>query len=134
MNNKEFAAIRHRLGKTQKEMARLFSVSLKAIKSFEQGWRNVPVYIERQALLLLSLKEGAEKKRPPCWKVKKCSEKLRRNCPAWEFQAGDMCWFINGTLCTGKPMDSWHEKMSVCRKCEVFNAMAPDVYEPGETE
>ncbi len=134
MNNKEFAGIRHRLGKTQKEMARLYSVSLKAVKSFEQGWRRVPVYIERQALLLLSMKEGGGKKRPPCWKIKKCSEKLRQTCPAWEFQVGELCWFINGTLCTGKPMDTWEEKMGVCRKCEVFNAMAPGVYEQEETE
>ncbi len=134
MNNKEFAKIRHRLGKTQKEMAGLLSISLKAVKSFEQGWRNVPVYIERQSLFLLSLKEGGGEKRPQCWKIKKCPGRLRQNCPAWEFEAGGLCWFINGTMCTGKPMDTWHEKMAVCRKCEVFNAMAPDVYESEESE
>ena len=50
MNRKEFSRIRQHLGKTQKEMAQLLGTSVKAIQSFEQGWRSVPGHIERQAL------------------------------------------------------------------------------------
>ncbi len=44
MEKKELAKIRNYLGKTQKQMAQLLGTSLKAIKSYEQGWRNIPVY------------------------------------------------------------------------------------------
>ena len=37
MKKEEFAKIRQRLGKSQREMAQLLAVSLKAIQSFEQG-------------------------------------------------------------------------------------------------
>ena len=53
MDKKEFSQIRHHLGKTQRQMAQLLGTSPKAIQSFEQGWRNVPVHIERQALFLM---------------------------------------------------------------------------------
>ena len=48
MNKKEFSQIRNQLGKTQMQMAQLLGVSLKAIQSFEQGWREIPVHAERQ--------------------------------------------------------------------------------------
>jgi DNA-binding XRE family transcriptional regulator len=41
MNKKELSKIRQRLGKSQKEMAQLLAISLKAVQSFEQGWRNM---------------------------------------------------------------------------------------------
>jgi hypothetical protein len=52
--------------------------------------------------------------------MRKCSLETRRDCPAWEFNAGNLCWFINGTMCQGKLQTSWSSKMKVCRKCEVF--------------
>ncbi|MFC1934765.1 hypothetical protein ACFLXZ_00415 [Chloroflexota bacterium] len=41
MDKKEFSQVRHYLGKTQNEVAKLICVSLKAIQSFEQGWRKI---------------------------------------------------------------------------------------------
>jgi DNA-binding XRE family transcriptional regulator len=38
MDRKELSKIRQRLGKSQKEMAQLLAISLKAVQSFEQGW------------------------------------------------------------------------------------------------
>jgi DNA-binding transcriptional regulator YiaG len=52
MEKKQFSEIRRHLGKTQLQMAQLLGISLKAIQSFEQGWRNIPGHIERQVLLL----------------------------------------------------------------------------------
>src|SRR5512136_712971 len=80
--------IRRYLGKTQSQMAQLLGVSPKAIQSFEQGWRNIPVHTERQVLLLVALKKASPKKDSPCWVVRKCPMETRRNCPAWELQAG----------------------------------------------
>ena len=65
MDKEEFSEIRRQLGKTQKQMAQLLATSQKAIESFEQGWRNIPVHIERQVFfLLVSLNSQNIKSRP----------------------------------------------------------------------
>ena len=61
MDKKEFSQIRRKLGKTQTQMAQLLGTSPKAIQSFEQGWRRVPVHIERQVLFLIALKYSRKK-------------------------------------------------------------------------
>jgi DNA-binding XRE family transcriptional regulator len=122
MNKNEFSSARTRLGKTQVQMAELLRVSPKAIQSYEQGWRSVPEHVERQLLLLISLKEGSGKRRT-CWSIRKCSMDQRSECPAWEFKAGNLCWFINGTLCEGKAQRNWKAKMKICRSCDVMSAL-----------
>ena len=57
MRSKEFSKIRHHLGSTQLQIAQLLGTSVKAIRSFEQGWRNIPVHAERQVLFLLASKK-----------------------------------------------------------------------------
>jgi transcriptional regulator with XRE-family HTH domain len=116
----EFVRIRKVLGKTQKQVAELLGTSLKAIHSYEQGWRNIPWYVERQLLFLLSRKNGKHKSAETCWEIRKCPAEQREHCPAWEFDSGKLCWFINGTICTGGPQKSWREKIKICRQCEVF--------------
>ena len=64
MEKKQFSEIRRHLGKTQLQMAQLLGISLKAIQSFEQGWRNIPVHIERQVLFLLASKKSLPQKDP----------------------------------------------------------------------
>ena len=125
MEKKEFSTARQYLGKTQSQMAQLLGVSLKAIQSFEQGWRNIPVHIERQVLFLLASKKAPPKKERPCWVIRKCPTEIRQNCPAWEFQVGNLCWFINGTICQGRTQESWQKKMKICRQCKVFQTMVP---------
>lgn len=120
MNKSEFAKARTILGKTQAQMAELLKTSLKAIQSYEQGWRTIPAHAEGQLLFLVSLKEES-KQRKPCWLVKKCASEKKRNCPAWEFKAGRLCWFINGTMCEGDPQTDWQAKMEICRSCPVMS-------------
>jgi DNA-binding XRE family transcriptional regulator len=120
MNKKEFSGIRHYIGKTQVQMAQLLGVSLKAIQSFEQGWRNIPVHAERQLLLLLALKGTRVNRNQACWLIRECPVEIKQNCPAWEFRAGHLCWCINGTICEGRVQKSWRKKMELCGKCEVF--------------
>lgn len=120
MDKKEFSQIRRELRKTQTQMAQLLGTSPKAIQSFEQGWRSVPVHVERQVLFLMALKCTQGKMARPCWVVRRCSEEMRQNCPAWELQAGHLCWFINGTICEGTVQESWQEKMRLCRQCRVY--------------
>lgn len=125
MEKEEFSEIRHHLGKTQLQIAQLLGISLKAVQSFEQGWRNIPVHTERQILFLLVLKKSPHKKNKACWMIRKCPMEIKRNCPAWEFKAGHLCWFINGTICQGQVQDNWRKKMKICRQCKVFRSMLP---------
>ena len=124
MDKTEFSDIRRYLGKTQKQIAHLMGTSGKAVESFEQGWRRVPVHIERQMLFLLA-RSGSEERKEKCWKMQKCPMSIRLNCPAWEFQIGTLCWFINGTICHGEVQESWEEKMKMCRQCEVLTSLLP---------
>ncbi len=125
MNRKQFAEIRCHLGKTQSQIAQLLGISPKAIQSFEQGWRNIPVHAERQVLFLLASRQLPQKKNRACWVIRKCPMEIRQNCPAWEFQVGHLCWFINGTICQGEVQKGWRQKMKICRQCEVFQALLP---------
>lgn len=120
VDSKAFLFLRKRLNKTQKEMSQLLGTSIKAIQGYEQGWRSVPAHVERQIFFLVSRKRGGEKSRKACWVIKKCPREQRQKCPAWEFQAGRLCWFINGTICEGKVQRDWDKKMKMCKDCEVL--------------
>ncbi len=120
MDKREFHVFRQRFQKTQKEMSELLGTSLKAVQSFEQGWRKVPVHVERQLFFLWAMKKTGRKKPVSCWEIRKCSLEFREICPAYEFHSGHLCWFINGTLCHGRAQGTWAKKMRICRNCEVF--------------
>jgi DNA-binding XRE family transcriptional regulator len=124
MESNRFKDIRARLNKTQKKMAQLLGISVKAIHSYEQGWRKIPHHVERQLLFLLSrVLMDQEEDLDKCWNILKCPDNRRENCPASEFNSGDLCWFINGTMCSGKIHNSWEEKMNECMKCKVFKQL-----------
>jgi len=120
MKKEEFHSYRQKLAKTQKQMAELLGTSLKAVQSFEQGWRKVPVHVERQIFFLWVMKKRNHEKARLCWDIRRCPQDRRVICPAWEFNSGHLCWFINGTICEGKALKSWAKKMNICRKCEIF--------------
>ena len=120
MEKEEFVKARMKLDKTQKEMSQLLGVSVKAIYSYEQGWRSVPTHVERQVFFLLSRKRGDKELPKQCWIVKKCAPKRRKECPAYEYNAGRFCWLVNGTICECKAQKNWKEKMKICRECEVM--------------
>jgi hypothetical protein len=123
MDSEEFKNFRQRLNRTQKQMAELLGNSLKAIHSYEQGWRAVPAHVERQMFFLISRLAENRNNLKPCWTIKKCPSERRDQCPAWEFNAGKLCWFINGTVCEGRVQKDWQEKMKICRSCEVLQPM-----------
>ena len=126
MDSKEFIYLRKKFSKTQKQMAQLLGISIKAIHSYEQAWRTIPAAVERQMYFLVSLMDENRQYRKPCWAVKKCSPDQKKRCPAWEFRSGDLCWFINGTVCEGTVQESWKEKMKICKSCEVFSSLLSD--------
>ncbi|PLX47587.1 MAG: transcriptional regulator [Desulfobacteraceae bacterium] len=123
MTNNEFKKFRKKLEKTQRQMAQLLGISIKAVHSYEQGWRSVPTHVERQIFFLVSrLKKNIHDK-IPCWDRKACPTEKKEMCPAWEFQAGDLCWFICGTICGGNVHRTWKEKMKLCRSCEIMKSI-----------
>ena len=127
MNKQEFSYFRKKLHKTQKEMAQLLGRSIKAIHSYEQGWRVIPVDVERQIYFLTARTLGNIDKQKPCWRILKCPPNKKKNCPAWEFKSGRFCWFINGTICHGAPQKNWKEKIDLCKKCEVFSSLLKQI-------
>lgn len=120
MDKKHFSRIRRRLRKSQSEMAQLLTVSLRAVQSFEQGWRNIPAHVERQMLFLVAKEKLGNRESAPCWVILDCPTETRRNCPAWMFHSGELCWFINGKISQGKVQKSWRKKMEMCQQCKAF--------------
>jgi MOSC domain-containing protein YiiM len=127
LDNREFTHLRKALNKTQKEVATLLGTSLKAVHSYEQGWRTIPAHVERQMLFLYLRRRDASQKPLSCWKIKRCPADQRNRCPAWEFRAGTLCWFISGTICEGTAQKHWHQKIAVCRNCEVLAPLLPQL-------
>ncbi|WP_310599736.1 helix-turn-helix transcriptional regulator [Desulfobulbus sp.] len=122
MSRETFIKLRAKLGKTQKALAELLGVSLKAVQSYEQGWRSIPFHVERQLYFLAAnQRNSGQPKRKDCWAIKRCEHK--KECPAWEFQAGHLCWFLSGTRCECATAKGWKEKMTVCRECEVLTSL-----------
>ena len=122
MDKDLFAKARVKLGKTQKELAKLLGISLKAVQSYEQGWRAVPLHVERQLFfLIVNQRSNTNKKRTYCWNIKKCTEK--QNCPAWDFQAGQLCWLLSGTICNCVVDKTGKDEMESCRQCPVLTSL-----------
>jgi PAS domain S-box-containing protein len=57
-----------------------------------------------------------------CWEIEKCD---KIDCPAYG-NIDLMCWFAEGTLCTGSPMGKFPEKLEECLKCRVYREHAGD--------
>jgi len=120
----EFTQFRKKLKKNQQQIANLLGKSVKAVHSYEQGWRSIPPDVERQILFLVSMIPGKESLDKPCWTIMKCPSKRKKQCPAWEFRAGKLCWFINGTICHGTAQKNWKEKIRICRTCDVMKPLS----------
>lgn len=123
MDSAEFTDIRKKLEKTQKEIASLLGISLKAVCSYEQGWRTIPAHVERQLIFLLARRGHRDKANPNCWDLRKCPEEKKMKCPAWEYDAGEFCWFINGTICENATCKNWEKKILVCKNCVVMKSI-----------
>jgi len=133
MTSREFAGLRKKIGKSQRDMARLLGLSIKAVHSYEQGWRKIPGSVERQVFFLYSRHRDTHRRPIVCWSVKNCPTDQKLHCPAWEFRCGHLCWFISGTFCQGAAQKCWNDKIKICRKCEVFQPLFEGVLEtPGD--
>lgn len=133
MDKAGFARVRALLGKSQRDLAGLLGISLKAVESYEQGWRNIPSNVERMLyFLLFKLNEKSFARESPCWTSKSCSEESRKDCVAYATREGHFCWFFTGGLCASAKASGIGERY--CYSCKVFsrlnalveNAATPD--------
>lgn len=123
MERTEFVRIRRDLRKTQEQLSWLLCVSHKAVQSFEQGWRQIPSHVEREMLLLSSMRRSPAGLHKPCWELKSCPPEWRENCIVWDLRAKHYCWYLNGTFCQGRRQKTWEAKIGICRGCEVYRAV-----------
>jgi len=126
MDGPAFARLRAALSKSRKELAELLGLSLKAVESYEQGWRKVPAHVERVMYYLL-FKLGSDDTRPasPCWTAMRCPEERRELCVAYLAKEGSYCWFFTGRLCAGAKGPSGTGAsakggLAGCYSCKVF--------------
>ncbi len=123
MERNEFTQIRRALKKSQGQLADILCISPKSIQSYEQGWRNIPAHVEREMLLLFSLKiNNGKTGEKPCWTIKNCSDEWKAKCAVWELQTSISCWYMNGTYCQGEYRKTWKEKIKLCRQCDVLQS------------
>ena len=60
-------SVREALSKSQSDLAVLLGVSVRAVQSYEQGWRHTPLDVQKLALLLLYLqRRNGSPPQPPC--------------------------------------------------------------------
>ncbi|MBU4154253.1 MAG: CZB domain-containing protein [Proteobacteria bacterium] len=62
---------------------------------------------------------SAAKNDVTCWEIKNCPTDRRNSCPAYP-EHGGQCWMVTATLCGGQEQGSYHEKMTNCKKCNVY--------------
>ena len=91
--------IRGIMGRTQGELASALGISDKTVQSYEQGWRDVPVRVMIQLLVLLALYRKRTLDDIPCWEIRKCNTFQRENCASFTVGRGQFCWFVGSKEC-----------------------------------
>ncbi|NPB09847.1 MAG: sensor histidine kinase [Thermodesulfobacteria bacterium] len=64
-----------------------------------------------------------EDQKTPCWEYLKCGieKDPSRRCPAYPY-FGRICWAIAGTMCEGRPMGIYAQKIAECRRCPFYQS------------
>lgn len=114
--------IRGIMGRTQSELASALGVSEKAVQSYEQGWRDVPVRVMIQILVLLALYQKRTLDDIPCWEIRKCAPEKREKCASFTVGRGQFCWFVGSKDCrpTG---DGKSGPILPCMECPVVQRL-----------
>ena len=120
----DIGGLRHEMGMTQQQFAAALGISLRAVHSYEQGWRTVPSSVERLLLLYWIVhRNGRRLGSICCWDLKECDAECRRRCYAHITGQGHLCWLLTGTMCGGEPTGSWVAKRERCSRCEVMETL-----------
>jgi transcriptional regulator with XRE-family HTH domain len=121
--------IRDIMGRTQTELASALGISEKAVQSYEQGWRNVPVRVMIQLLVLLALYRKRSLDDIPCWEIRECPPARRDRCASFTVGRGQFCWFIGSKECHGsEPADK--KLILPCMQCPVIKRLLSGKHTP----
>ena len=116
--------IRSEMGLSQSKLAALVGVSVRAIQSYEQGWREPSEIAERMILLMLiAHRNGANLPLIRCWEHKECAKCVRESCIAYNTRQGHLCWLLTGTVCEGERCKTWSEKLRMCLACSFLQTL-----------
>ena len=122
LSGQGFSRLRALLGKSQRELALLLGISIKAVESYEQGWRKVPAHVERLLyFILFKLRATGIEAAEPCWTIMSCSDARRDKCVAFVAKEGRFCWFFTGRLCAAANAEGASDRD--CYACAVFSRM-----------
>lgn len=120
--------IRRSLGMTQATVARTLGVSIRAIQSYEQGWRETPTSITLQMLVLASAYRAPELGAKACWEVTGCSATQKSQCPC-RHTNGQLCWLVSGRMC-GASAGSEAASLQSCLDCLVVGKLLSNDLQP----
>jgi DNA-binding XRE family transcriptional regulator len=110
--------IREGLDLSQSELAKMLGISIRAVQSYEQGWRSLPAHVQCKTALMIFLNwRKDQKKVQPCWDIQQCPDEARSECAAYLLKAGDFCWLLANACCRGQKLKSFKARMARCTKC-----------------
>ena len=109
--------IRAKIGMTQAKVAQALGISVRAIQSYEQGWREVPTHISLQLLVLAAAYRPASTERKACWKITGCLPERQQKCPC-RCTDGRLCWLVSRRMCAGHSANGRND-LSACMSCPV---------------
>lgn len=114
----DLKSIRDALDMSQGKFAELMNISIRAVQSYEQGWRTVPAHVQCKAAMMVYLGWRKDQvKVEPCWDICGCEEEKKATCNAFLMNAGDLCWLMTDSCCQGKKLKTWQAKINRCGKC-----------------
>lgn len=113
--------VRSSLGMTQAAVARALGISIRAIQSYEQGWRETPASVMVQLLVLAAAYRSAALDGKPCWEVTGCPAVNLIECPC-RHTGGHLCWLVSGRLCSD-PSGSKQENLQTCLDCRIIRRL-----------
>ena len=123
-SSQDFRRVRRELEVTQAEMGKILGLSVKAVQSYEQGWRRPPDSIRRLLMVVfVSHRLWNHRHTIACWEQKRCPRKVRNECRAYQVRQGHLCWLITGTKCDGIDLRDCDKKRAACEKCAVYKRL-----------
>ena len=103
-------------------IAAALGISTKAVQSYEQGWRAVPVRAIIQLLVLLALYRRRAMDDVPCWEIRDCPLENREKCASFTVGRGQFCWFIGSQECRSETVPDPDEVLP-CMQCGVVQRL-----------